>query len=48
MHLRSKEELGLPRWVPVVEESFDDPPIVMWQARLKLSLMCLGTGQAKE
>ena len=39
--LRTKEELGLPKWVPAVEGSFDDPPIVLRQDRLKLSLSCL-------
>lgn len=39
--LRTKEELGLPRWMPAVEGSLDDPPIVLRQDRLKLSLMCL-------
>jgi len=40
--LRTKEELGLPKWMPAVEGSFDDPPIVLRQDRLKLSLFCLG------
>lgn len=40
--LRTKEELGLPKWVPAVEGSFDDPPIVLRQDRLKLWLLCLG------
>jgi hypothetical protein len=39
--LRTKEELGLPKWVPAVEGSFEDPPIVMRQDRLKLSLTSL-------
>jgi hypothetical protein len=41
MRFRSREELGIPRWVAAVEGTFDDPPIVMWQSRLKLSLICL-------
>lgn len=40
--LRTKEDLGLPRWIPAVEGSLDDPPIVLRQDRLKLSLLCLG------
>lgn len=40
--LRTKEELGLPKWVPAVEGSFDDPPIVLRQDRLKLSFTFLG------
>jgi Bacterial PH domain len=40
--LRTKEELGLPKWVPAVEKSFDDPPIVLRQDRLKLSFSALG------
>ncbi|MDO8976839.1 hypothetical protein [Reyranella sp.] len=40
--LRTKEELGLPKWMPAVEGSLDDPPIVLRQDRLKLSLICLG------
>ena len=40
--LRTKEELGLPRWMPALEGSLDDPPIVLRQDRLKLSLLCLG------
>lgn len=39
--LRTKEELGLPKWTPVVEGSVDDPPIVLRQDRLKLWLLCL-------
>lgn len=42
--LRTKEELGLPKWTPAVEGSFDDPPIVLRQDRLKVwlaSLACL-------
>lgn len=39
--LRTKEELGLPKWMPAVEGSLDDPPIVLRQDRLKLSLMFL-------
>jgi hypothetical protein len=42
MRLRTKGELGLPKWVPAVEGTFDDPPIVMWESRLKMSLICLG------
>ena len=40
--LRTKEEPGLPRWMPALEGSLDDPPIVLRQDRLKLSLLCLG------
>lgn len=40
--LRTKEELGLPKWVPAVEGSFDDPPTVLRQDRVKLSLNSLG------
>jgi hypothetical protein len=40
--LRTKEELGLPKWVPAVEGSFDDLPIVLRQDRLKLSFSFLG------
>ena len=39
--LRTKEALRLPKWVPAVEGSFDDPPIVLRQDRLKLALNCL-------
>ena len=39
--LRTRQELGLPKWAAVVEGSFDDPPIVLRQDRLKLSLMSL-------
>jgi hypothetical protein len=39
--LRTREKLGLPKWAAVVEGSFDDPPIVLRQDRLKLSLMSL-------
>ena len=40
--LRTKEELGLPKWVAAVEGSFDNPPIVMRQDRVKLALNSLG------
>jgi hypothetical protein len=40
--LRTKEDLGLPKWVPAVEGSFDDLPIVLRQDRLKLSFGFLG------
>lgn len=39
--LRTKQELGLPKWVPAVEGLFDDPPIVLRQDRLKLSFSAL-------
>jgi hypothetical protein len=39
--LRTREELGLPRWGAVVEGSVDDPPIVMRKDRLKLTLTSL-------
>lgn len=38
---RTKEELGLPKWVAAVEGTVDDPPIVIWQDRLKVSAMSL-------
>lgn len=36
--LRTKEELGLPKWMAAVEGSFDSPPIVMRKDRPKLTL----------
>lgn len=40
--LRTKEDLGLPKWTAAVEGSLDDPPIVLRQDRLKVWLLCLG------
>jgi hypothetical protein len=40
--LRTKEELGLPRWMPAVEGSLDDPPIVLRQAETSLPCVALG------
>ena len=42
--LRTKKELGIPRWVSTVEGSVDDPPIVMRQDRMKLIAGCLAFG----
>jgi len=40
--LRTKEELGIPKWMTAVEGSVDDPPIVMRQDRMKYSAWFLG------
>lgn len=39
--LQTKEEFGLPGGMSAVEGSLDDPPIVLRQDRLKLSLSSL-------
>ncbi|MFO1079416.1 MAG: hypothetical protein U1E23_02140 [Reyranellaceae bacterium] len=39
--LRTREELGLPKWSGGIEGSFDDPPIVVRQDRLTTSLLSL-------
>lgn len=39
--IRTKAQLGIPRWVAAIEGSFADPPIVFRQDRLKLFLLSL-------